>query len=263
MKNMSDLFCRHQSRLIFNNIRIKGNSNRDCPFLKYDFCEVLVLKYDVQIDENLYKTYSDIRLGILHFKADVKQPSDDFWKYMSDEVEPKIKNEIDKKGWNDIAGVRGSRAVYKAFGRNPGRYRVSSEALLRRVRRGDSLYHINSVVDVNNLISIESGLSVGSYDLGHIHGAITFRKAEKGEGYTGIGKGFLDMENMLVLADDEGIFGSTMSDSTRAMVSEESKEILVVIYCFENSIDLQALVDKAKADFQKFANVYDVETWIL
>lgn len=71
------------------------------------------------------------------------------------------------------------------------------------------------------------------------------------------------MENMLVLADDEGIFGSTMSDSTRAMVSEESKEILVVIYCFENSIDLQALVDKAKADFQKFANVYDVETWIL
>lgn len=182
-----------------------------------------------------------------------------------DTISDDVKNE---KGYvikqnGDIAGVRGSRAVYKAFGRNPGRYRVSSEALLRRVRRGDSLYHINSVVDVNNLISIESGLSVGSYDLGHIHGAITFRKAEKGEGYTGIGKGFLDMENMLVLADDEGIFGSTMSDSTRAMVSEESKEILVVIYCFENSIDLQALVDKAKSDFQKFANVYDVETWIL
>ena len=180
---------------------------------------------------------------------------------ISDDVQNEKGYVIKQNG--DIAGVRGSRAVYKAFGRNPGRYRVSSEALLRRVRRGDSLYHINSVVDVNNLISIESGLSVGSYDLGHIHGAITFRKAEKGEGYTGIGKGFLDMENMLVLADDEGIFGSTMSDSTRAMVSEESKEILVVIYCFENSIDLQALVDKAKADFQKFANVYDVETWIL
>lgn len=61
--------------------------------------------------------------------------------------------------------MRGSRAAYKAFGRNPGRYRVSSEALLRRVRRGDELYHVNSVVDVNNLISVESGLSVGSYDL--------------------------------------------------------------------------------------------------
>ena len=79
--------------------------------------------------------------------------------------------------------------------------------------------HINSVVDVNNLISVKSGLSVGSYDLDRISGAIVFRKAEHGEGYLGIGKEFLDMENMLVLADDDGIFGSSMSDSTRAMVT--------------------------------------------
>ena len=62
----------------------------------------------------------------------------------------------------------------------------SVEALLRRIRRGDELYHINSVVDVNNLISVKSGLSVGSYDLEKIHGAITLRKAVQGEGYTGI-----------------------------------------------------------------------------
>ena len=60
---------------------------------------------------------------------------------------------IERKEWNEIPGIKGSRAAYKAFGRNPGRYRVSSEALIRRVRRGDELYRINSVVDVNNLIS--------------------------------------------------------------------------------------------------------------
>ena len=121
---------------------------------------------------------------------------------MNNEVLPKVRADIDGKEWNEISGIRGSRAAYKAFGRNPGRYRVSSEALIRRVRRGDELYHINSVVDVNNLISVESGLSVGSYDLGKIHGAITLRKAENGEGYSGIWKDFLDMENMLVLVDD-------------------------------------------------------------
>lgn len=89
------------------------------------------------------------------------------------------------------------------------------------------------------------------------------RKAENGEGYTGIGKDFLDMENMLVLADDEGIFGSSMSDSTRAMVTEESKDILVVIYCFENDIDLQALLNNAKAAFQRFANSQNIETRII
>ncbi len=30
------------------------------------------MKYDVKIDSELYKIYSDIRLGILQFKADVK-----------------------------------------------------------------------------------------------------------------------------------------------------------------------------------------------
>ena len=69
--------------------------------------------------------------------------------------------------------------AYKAFGRNPGRYRVSSEALLRRVRRLDPLYRINTVVDVNNLISIQSGLSVGSYDIEQIKGDVLLRKARK------------------------------------------------------------------------------------
>ena len=221
------------------------------------------MKCNIKIDNRLYEVYPEIRLGILQFKANVKKSDNRFWKYMNNEVQPQIKIAIEGKAWNDIPGVKGSRAAYKAFGRNPGRYRVSSEALLRRVRRGDDLYHINSVVDVNNLISIESGLSVGSYDLAHTQGIITLRKAESGEGYTGIGKDFLDMENMLVLADDEGIFGSSMSDSIRAMVTEQTKDVLVVIYCFEKDIDLQVLLKKAQADFQKFADVQDIEAWIV
>lgn len=221
------------------------------------------MKYEVSIDNRLFDVYPEIRLGLLTFHADIKTPDEVFWTYMNDEVLPKVRADIDGKEWSEIPGIRGSRAAYKAFGRNPGRYRVSSESLIRRVRRGDELYHINSVVDVNNLISVRSGLSVGSYDLSQIHGAITLRKAEQGEGYTGIGKDFLDMENMLVLADDEGIFGSSMSDSTRAMVTEEAHDILVVIYCFENAIDLGALLKEAGTAFERFAAVTDIETWII
>ena len=217
----------------------------------------------IEIDQRLFSVYPEIRLGLLHFQADVKESDLSFWKYMNDDILPKVRNAIEGKEWSEIPGIRGSRAAYKAFGRNPGRYRVSSEALIRRVRRGDELYHVNSVVDVNNLVSVESGLSVGSYDLAKIHGTVTLRKAESGEGYTGIGKDFLDMENMLVLADDEGIFGSSMSDSTRAMVTENTKDILVVVYCFENSIDLPALLKNAEGAFQQFAGGRNIETGIV
>ena len=228
---------------------------------KTEFRKVIKMKID--IDQQLLSVYPEIRLGVLRFQANVTESNPAFWEHMNNDILPKVREEIDGKEWSEIPGIRGSRAAYKAFGRNPGRYRVSSEALLRRIRRGDDLYHINSVVDVNNLISIESGISVGSYDLAHTQGTITLRKAEKGEGYMGIGKDFLDMENMLVLADDKGIFGSSMSDSTRAMVTEQTKDVLVVIYCFENNIDIQALLDKASADFQKFANVKNIETWFI
>lgn len=221
------------------------------------------MRYDVSIDSSIFDTYPEIRLGLLCFHADVKEPDENFWSFMDAEVLPQVRDAIEGKEWSEISGIKGSRAAYKAFGRNPGRYRVSSEALIRRVRRGDELYHINSVVDVNNLISVKSGLSVGSYDLSQIHGAITLRKAEHGEGYTGIGKDFLDMENMLVLADDEGIFGSSMSDSTRAMVTDRASNILAVIYCFENDIDLAALLNEAAAAFERYAAVSDIETWII
>ena len=217
----------------------------------------------IKIDDQLYSVYPDIRLGLLQFQANVKESDKNFWECMNHTVLFQVQKTIEGKQWNEIPGVKGSRAAYKAFGRNPGRYRVSSEALLRRVRRGDALYTINSVVDVNNLLSIESGLSVGSYDLDQIHGTITFRKAEKGEGYTGIGKDFLDMENMLVLADEEGIFGSSMSDSTRAMVKEQTKNVLLVLYCFEKDIDLLALLEKAQVYFQRFADVKDFVSWVL
>lgn len=217
--------------------------------------------YDVQIDPKLYETYSQIRLGCLTFRAAVQPPDAAFWAHMDADILPAVRSDIADREWSAIAGVRGSRAAYKAFGRNPGRYRVSSEALLRRVRRGDALYRINSVVDVNNLISVVSGLSVGSYDLAHIDGPVTLRLAGSGEGYTGIGKDFLDMENMLVLADRQGIFGSSMSDSTRAMVTEAAADILVVIYCFEDSVDLPALLAQAGAAFAQYAGAQNVETW--
>ena len=96
-----------------------------------------------------------------------------------------------------------------------------------------------------------------------LHGAITLRKAEAGEGYTGIGKDFIDMENMLVLADDEGIFGSSMSDSTRVMVTEITQHVLIVVYCFEDGIDLPVLLETGKKAFADFADIQDAKTWIV
>ena len=221
------------------------------------------MTYPVSIDPALYAVYPEIRLGCLRFTAEVKAPDERFWAEMEETYLPQVRAAIEGRSWSEIPGIRGSRLMYKAFGRNPGRYRVSSEALIRRVRRSDPLYRINSVVDVNNLISVQSGLSVGSYDLEKVQGSIVMRRGAAGETYSGIGKDAIDLEDLLVLTDELGAFGSSMSDSTRSMVTLESRDILVVLHCFENDLDLPALLEETKSAFERYANAQNVEMWIV
>jgi DNA/RNA-binding domain of Phe-tRNA-synthetase-like protein len=53
-----------------------------------------------------------------------------------------------------IPAILASRKAYKACGKDPARYRLSAEALLRRVVNRNEIYQINNVVDLLNLVSI-------------------------------------------------------------------------------------------------------------
>ena len=55
----------------------------------------------------------------------------------------------------------------------------------------------------------------------------------------------------------------SMSDSTRAMVTNEATDILVVVYCFENDIDLNAVLEEGKSAFEKYAAAKDIVCWII
>jgi len=122
------------------------------------------------------------------------------------------------------------RTMYKRVGIDPTKTRPSSEALLRRVRKGDELPRINSLVDVINWCSLESQLSFGLYDLDRIHGDVTLRLGRDGESYPGIRKDAVHVAGRLTLADDLGPFGNPTSDSARTMVTTATTRALVVIF---------------------------------
>jgi DNA/RNA-binding domain of Phe-tRNA-synthetase-like protein len=122
------------------------------------------------------------------------------------------------------------RAMYKAVGLDPTRRRPSSEALLRRVVRGDALPRINSLVDICNWCSLEFQLPYGLYDLDHVEGAVQLRLGRDGEEYAGIGKDVVHVAGRLTLADVRGPFGNPSSDSARTMVAPGATRALVVVF---------------------------------
>jgi DNA/RNA-binding domain of Phe-tRNA-synthetase-like protein len=130
----------------------------------------------------------------------------------------------------EAEATRAVRAMFRAWGVDPSKYRPSSEALLRRVVQGKGLYRVLDVVDIANLGSIETGWPYGCYDRSRIRGPITFRAGHPGETYEGIGKRIWHLAGRPVLADTEGPFGSPISDSTRSMITESAHDVLTVIY---------------------------------
>src|SRR5256886_14926418 len=122
-----------------------------------------------------------------------------------------------------------TRAGFRSLGKDPARYRGSAEALLRRLIAGKGMPRINNVVDVINLVSVESRLPIGLYDLAHVEGAIEFRAGRAGETYKGIGKYDLNLEGLPIFCDAAGPHGSPTSDSERTMVTTATKHILGII----------------------------------
>lgn len=138
-----------------------------------------------------------------------------------------------------VPQIAETRKAYKAFGKDPARYRPAAEALTRRVLQGKGLYRINNVVEVNNLVSIKTGVSIGAYDFAAINGAVEFRRGRDNEPYVGIGRGPLNIEGLPVFADAQGPFGSPTSDSERTMVTENCTRLLMVLVGFGDAPEIE------------------------
>lgn len=207
----------------------------------------------VRLDPTLKALWPETRLGCLSYAAVPQAENPALRAFFEAHVLPALRGVLENTPLANLPNLGEARQAFRAFGRDPGRSRVSSEALYRRLRQGKELYGINSVVDVNNLISLETGFSLGSYDLDRLSGDLDLRLGRAGESYTGIGKDALNLENMPLLADEHGPFGGPCSDSRRAMISIESRNIFTVIYGFSGKTRLEEALALAQERLTAFA----------
>jgi DNA/RNA-binding domain of Phe-tRNA-synthetase-like protein len=201
-------------------------------------CDTLQMKnVRVSIDDALKKKCARVALG----RVTAEVPAQDTPPGLAAELksrEEEILRLPEPRVVLESAPVLSTRAAYKALGKDPARYRGSAEALLRRVIANKGLPQINAVVDVINLVSVESRLPVGLYDLAAVHGDIVFRAGRAGETYKGIGKYDLNLEGLPLFADSVGPHGSATSDSERTMVTASTKSIIALIVSFGGAADL-------------------------
>ena len=130
----------------------------------------------------------------------------------------------------DIDAIRATRDAYRALGKDPSRYRPSAEALCRRVLRGMQLYRVSTVVDLVNLVSMETGYSIGGFDADKIVAdRLVLGVGRDGEPYEGIGRGPLNIASLPVYRDGAGGIGTPTSDNERTKIDLATSHLLLIV----------------------------------
>lgn len=147
-------------------------------------------------------------------------------------TEQKIGEEYSLEDVLNIPLIKEARDSYKKLGKDPSRTRLAAESLLRRIVKGNPLYTINDVVDIGNILSIQTKRSTALMDYNKIQGDVRIQIGTQEDRYEGIGRGSINVEKIPIYVDDIGPFGSPTSDSPRTMIDENTKEVLLMIICF-------------------------------
>lgn len=216
----------------------------------------------VTIDEGLKKKCARTALGCLTARVQVS-PSPAGLLAEMNQRELEIQELPFPRGVLESLQVETVRSAYKALGKDPARYRGSAEALLRRIVAGKGFPQINTVVDVINLVSVESRLPVGLYDAAQISGGVVFRVGRSGETYKGIGKYDLNLEGLPLFADDAGPHGSATSDSERTMVAPQTTGILAIIVSFAGPEGLDRWTRRMSDLLAEYASAQNVDIRIV
>ncbi len=147
-----------------------------------------------------------------------------------------FKETLTTESLKKLPSIETTRRVYRACGKDPSRYRPASEALIRRVLQGKSLYQIDTLVDLINLASIAYGYSIGGFDADKMVGdTLTLGIGRAGEPYEGIGRGMINIEGLPVYRDAEGGVGTPTSDHERTKITLSTAHLLVLINGYDGN----------------------------
>ena len=121
----------------------------------------------ISVDERIAAACPQTRIGLVSATVHNGPTSDELWAEIEDAARG-IKSQYELLAINQRPAIAATRRLYRALGKDPSRYRVSSEALCRRIIRGLGIYRLTTLIDLVNLVSIKSGYAISGLARDHI-----------------------------------------------------------------------------------------------
>ena len=201
------------------------------------------MKFNIQVSDELREVAPQFRGAAITAKVTNSAFSESLWRDIS-KVEADLKESLEISEIKNLPTIDATRTVYKKCKKDPNRYRPAAEALRRRIVKGQSLYQIDSLVDLVNLVSIVTGYSMGGFDANLIEGeTLVLGIGKQDEVFHGIGRGLLNIEGLPVYRDKIGGIGTPTSDEERTKMSLSTTNLLILINGYSGEEGLSEAVE--------------------
>ncbi len=214
---------------------------------------------DIIIEQAIKDIAPDFKSVTIEADVENSPTSDDLWDEITAEAH-RIASIFSLPDINKRPGIAATRAVYKALGKEPNRYRPSSEALCRRAVKGMELYRINSLVDIINLISMRSGYSIGGFDADNIDGDfLSLGAGLEGEAFNAIGRGLLNITNLPIYRDRTGGIGTPTSDEERTKLTLGTRRLLMCINIYGEEMPIDETITFSSSLLERYCNARNIK----
>jgi len=125
--------------------------------------------------------------------------------------------------------VKAVRLLFRAAGCDPTRYRPSSEALLRRILKGEEIPAIHPLVDLSNTLSAELAVPCCVMSEGTFDPPFSFRAGRPGESYQSL-RGPFNLEGKPLLCDAQGPLDCPVTGNDKVKVTADTRRAWFVAY---------------------------------
>lgn len=217
---------------------------------------------ELSISQEIRKLFPEVLYGIICCEVQNSSHNPVLWMEIKS-LEQNIRQEYSLETIREQINISTTRSAYKAFGGDPNRYRPSADSLFRRIVKGNSLYKINTVVDVINMMSLKTGYSIGGFDLKKVIGKVEVGIGRKNEAYEGIGRGEINIEGIQVIRDEKGPIGTPTSDHVRTSVQIETRFFYMHINAYSGLKNLEQAISLAEESLVKYAAAKNMQKEIM
>ncbi len=212
-------------------------------------------RFDFEISPELRTAAPDYTLIAIEADGIVNAPtSDALWDLICAEMKA-IATSTKMEEVRLRPAIDATRRAYKALGKEPNRYRPSAEALARRAVKGMDLYRTLTVIDLVNLISLRTGISIGGFDADKIAGTrLVYGRGQAGEPYEAIGRGPLNIEGLPVWRDALGGIGTPTSDNERTKLTPDTTRVLLTVNLYHKTTETE--IQALSADISALLSIH-------